>query len=184
MKLHVLIILCIFVFGGCTRKFDPLFEKSQKSFSEKRYVDCIDAAHLALAKWRDSDGTENKAKAYQLLGKAYHEIKKIDKASEAYARAVELSENTYDSAYQLGVIYLASNEPQLAAKSFQDALRMINDDPMALVGLGNAYYDLEKYAKARQIYSRVIDTSPGVSQALEYIGLIDQKLASSNKKKK
>jgi tetratricopeptide (TPR) repeat protein len=183
MKINIFILaLGTFLLSACSKNFMPYLERAETSYAQSKYVECVDAVQLGLPLWKDSDGEDSKARAYELLGKSYHHLKKIDKATDAFQRAVSISDNTYDSAYSLGIIYLASSEPQLAAKAFQDALRMKKDDPEALVGLGNAYYDQKKYKQAKQIYQRVIDTSPGVKDALQYIALVDKKLAASNKK--
>jgi len=173
----LLVGICALLTVGCSKRFLPLFEKAREAYQEDNWIEAIDNINLALPFWRESDGQEAKAQAYQLLGKSYHKLKKIDKASEAYANAVELSTNTYDSAYELGMIYLTSKQSQQAIKSFKDALRMKKDDPWALVGLGNAYYDSANYTEARVMYQRVIDSSPGVREALEFLRLISDKTA-------
>ncbi len=172
----IFIAFAVAVLGGCSKRFMPLYEDGKEAYSEGNWIETIDDINLALPFWRESDGQENKAQAYQLLGKAYHKLKKIDKASEAYAKAVELSTNTYESAYELGMIYLTSKQNALSITAFKEALKMKKDDPWALVGLGNAYYDAGKYGEARIVYQRVVDSSPGVRESLEYLRLIDDKM--------
>jgi tetratricopeptide (TPR) repeat protein len=161
---------------GCSKRFGPLYNDAQQMYEEEKWIETIDNINLALPFWRESDGQENKAQAYQLLGKAYHKLKKIDKASEAYSKAIELSTNTYESAYSLGLIYLTSNQPVPATKAFKDALGMKKDDPWALLGLGNAYFDSANYEEARVVYQRIIDSSPGVKEALDFLQLIKEKM--------
>jgi tetratricopeptide (TPR) repeat protein len=174
----IAIVLLVF-FGagltGCSKRFAPLYANAQAAYAEDNWIETIDNINLALPFWRESDGQEQKAQAYQLLGKAYHKLKKIDKASESYAKAVELSTNTYESAYELGMIYLISKQTSSSIKSFKEVLKMKKDDPWALVGLGNAYYDEGNYNEARAFYQRVIDSSPGVREAIDFLRLIEQK---------
>jgi tetratricopeptide (TPR) repeat protein len=182
LRFLVAVLLCCTLIG-CSKRFGPLFEKAQQMYAEKKWIETIDNINLALPFWRESDGRENKAQAYQLLGKAYHELKKIDKAIESYTKAVELSTNanTYDAAYSLGVIYLTANQPAPAVNAFKEALGRKKDDPWALIGLGNAYFAAGNYREARFAYQRVIDSSPGVRESLEYLKLIDEKARAPKK---
>lgn len=172
----LLISLGLWTLLGCSKHFMPLYEDAQVAYREGKWIEVIDNINLALPFWREDDGQENKAQAYQLLGKAYHKLKKIDKATEAYNKAVELSTNTFDSANELGTIYLASKQSHLAIAAYREALKMKKDDPSALLGLGNSYYDEGRYTDARVMYQRVIDSSPGVRDALDYLQLINEKL--------
>jgi len=177
-------VILALIFSGCAKKFEPLLAKARKSYSQKNYVESIDALNLALRSWSDSDGTEKKAQASELLGKAYKEIGKYDKAMENFADAIQLSTNTYESAYSLGNLYLMASLPKNAVRVFKEALKMKMDDPMALVGLGNAYFALGDLTQAKVAYQRVIDTSPGVATSLEFLQLIDKKMREPKKEPK
>ncbi len=172
------LLFFLFSLPGCRAGFPELYEKALENFSRGNYVDAADQLNLGLSRWTASEGEEAKAQAYQLLGKSYHKLHKRDKPAEAFEQAIRLSTNTFDSAYALGIISLASSKPQAAAKAFQDALRMKRDDPLALVGLGNALYALKEYKAAQEHYRRVLDTSPGVREALEALNLVEKKLQS------
>ncbi len=168
-------LLLTIIISGCARKFDPLLSRAVKSYSAQNYVETIDALSLALRNWRESDGTEKKAQATELLGKAYKEIGKFDKAMDHFSDAIEMSSNTYDSAYTLGILNLAASKPNEAIRAFKTALKMKKDDPLALVGLGNSYFSLNDFVQAQVAYNRVIETSPGVSTALESLAIINKR---------
>lgn len=179
-----LLALLTLTLTACRREFLPLLQEARRTFAEENFVETVDASNAALQRWKDSDGTEAQAEAYQLLGQSYQRLHKAEKAVEAYQNAVRLSSNTFVSAYQLGMIFLTRSEPALAAKAFQAALRMKADDPLALVGLGNSFYMTEDYSQARLSYQRVIDTSPGVKESLEYTRLVDEKLQASRPRRR
>lgn len=174
----------LLAFAGCRDRFDAYLATARKAFADENYVEVVDNLNLGLPRWKKSDGNEEKAQAYQLLGQAYRELRKIDKSVDAYQEAIKLSTNTYTAAYNLGVIHLTRNEPNLAAKAFQAALRMRNDDPLSLVGLGNALYAIQEYGQARLTYQRVVEVSPGVRDSLDNIKAIDKKIRAGRGRKR
>jgi len=177
MKTLPLITLGILVLSiGCGKEFQPLLEKARKDHLEGNHIGAIDAIKDGLPLWDESDGKELKGEAYQILGLSYHRIRKFDKAIEAYTQANNLSNNTYQSAYNLGLLYITSSQPKLAAKAYSKALRMKKDDPMALLGLGNVYFDLGEYQTAILNYKRIVETAPAVKDAMENISLAKHKL--------
>src|SRR5262245_50315682 len=112
MKKWVVLAAAVFL-CGCERNFNDLLTEARKALAEKNYTVVIDDINLAIPRWRDRDGAEQKSEAYELLGKSYHALKKMDQASDAYEKAVKTSNNAYDSAYALGVMYLASQQYEL-----------------------------------------------------------------------
>lgn len=185
---HLALLLSFVFLLGCGKEFAPLYEKAQKEFERKNYIGAVDAVQAALPIWKESDGKEKRGQAYQILGRSYHKLLKFDKAIEAYSQAISLSKDTYQSAYNLGLIYLSGNKLDLAAKAYKTALRIKEDDPLALLGLGNVYFALKRYRLAKDTYYRILQTSPGVKDALEQIRLVKAKLktkqASKRKKSK
>src|SRR5262249_55919349 len=133
-----LIVGAALLLCGCERNFGDLLSEARKALAEKNYTVVIDDVNLAVPRWRDRDGVDKKSEAYELLGKSYHALKKMDQAADAYQQAVKLSNNAYDSAYALGVMHLAAFHYEQAKESFQAALRMRPDDPLALLGLGDS----------------------------------------------
>jgi len=164
------IVLALVLASGlsaCRKKFGPLRQEAQKAFDEKNYNEAIGDLNEALSRWADSDGRAVKGDAYQMLGKSYHAIGRNEQAMDAYRQAIGLSTSTYDSAYDLALIELASNQFEQAAAHFRDALRMKRDDPLATLGLANSYYGMKNFTAAQEMYERVVTVSPGVQDALD-----------------
>lgn len=157
---------------GCRQDFAPFLQKAEKAFAERNYINTIDALNLGLPQWRESDGDDTKSRAYELLGRSYQELRNPDKAIDAYQEAIRLSPKAFDSAYNLGSLYLLKNQPRLALGAFEKALRTKPDDPQAILGLANSLYALERYSEAAQAFQRVIDVSPGVHEAMESLQAI------------
>src|SRR4029077_8314532 len=115
-----------------------------------------------------------KAEAYELLGRSYHQLRSIDRAIESYEQALKLSHKRFDATYDLGSIYITSNQPQPGAIAFQDALRVKPDDPLPMVGIGNCFFQMKRYDEATLMFQRVIDVSPGVKESIENLALLNK----------
>lgn len=162
-----LMMAALALMTGCGRDFPALLSEAEQSFGKKDYIGTIDTLNRALPRWKESDGAEKKARAYELQGKSYHQLRNTDKAIESYQEAVDLSKNVFESANALGILYLAKAQPMRAADAFDRALAMKPNDPQALLGLANSYYAQKKYEDARIYYQKVLDVSPGVRDALD-----------------
>ena len=167
-----LIAFVAIIASACRQEFTPFLRKAEDAFAERNYINTIDALNLGLQHWRESDGDDAKARAYELLGRSYQGLRNTDKAIDAYQQSVKLSTSTFDAAYNLGGLYLLKNQPRLAMGAFQQALRLKPNDPMTILGLANSLYALERYSEAAQAFQRVIDVSPGVREALESLQAI------------
>jgi tetratricopeptide (TPR) repeat protein len=168
-------IICL-TLSGCKKHFSTFLEEARKDFSDKNYVGTVDNVNVGLLQWKDSDGTEAKAEAFQLLGASYQQLRNTDKAIEAYQQAISLSTQTFLSAYSLGMLYLARSQPRDGLKAFEKALAMKEDDPSALLGLANCLYALRRNKEAYDVYQKIIDVSPGVREALESIAILKNRL--------
>jgi tetratricopeptide (TPR) repeat protein len=164
------------ILTACHDDFRTSLGKARQDFVENDSIGVIDTLNLALENWKESDGRDAKGQAYQLLGKSYQKLGNTDKAIEAFGRAVELSTNTYDAAYALGVYFLATQRIDNAIKSFRRALVMRANEPRSLLGLGDAFYLQQKYTDALATYRQIIRTSPAVSDALYNIEITQKKL--------
>jgi tetratricopeptide (TPR) repeat protein len=173
--------LALFLLVGCERNFNALLSQARKELANKNDTAVIDDIHLALPRWRERDGADKKGEAYELLGKAYHNLRKLDQATDAYDEAIKISNNTYDAAYALGVMHLAALQYEQAKDAFQVALRMRRDDPSALLGLGDSLYNLKKFTEAKVVYRRIVDVSPAVNDALANLKLVDQKISEKER---
>lgn len=168
-------IACL-ALSGCKKNFSMFLVEARNDFSEKNYVGTVDNINVGLLQWKDSDGTEAKAEAYQLLGASYQQLRNTDKAIESYQQAILLSTQTFLSGYSLGMLYLARSQPQDGLKAFEKALAMKKDDPSALLGRGNCLYALRRYKEAYDVYQKIIDVSPGVREALESIAILKTRI--------
>ncbi len=164
---HVKTFLILLLLAGCQKKFSDVVARAEKEFEEKNFVNVVDTLNNGMPLWNPSDGNDLKGRAFELLGKAYHQLRNTDKALEAFGQAVNVSTNTVISAVTMGNIYLAQNQPAPAERMFDKGLQMRPKDPWALLGLGNSYYAQKRYDDARETFEKVLDVSPAVREALE-----------------
>jgi tetratricopeptide (TPR) repeat protein len=176
------LIFISLMFTACGRDFSQTLESAQKSFDEKNFVGVIDTVNNGLPAWKESDGNEKKGRAYELLGRAYHQLRNSDKAIDAYTQAVKLSDKAYDAAYGLGNLHLARGQALLAEKSFLDALRIKPNDPLSYLGLGNSYFAQKKNTEATIAFQKVLDISPGVREAQESLNALKRPSVHSGPK--
>jgi tetratricopeptide (TPR) repeat protein len=166
--------LAALALAGCHKQLTPYLATAKKNFADKNYVDAIDALNSGLTYWDESEGADKKAEAYELLGKSYRALRNSDKAVEAYQQAAKISPNRFDVYYDMASIYLTKGFADQAERSFRQALRNRPDDPLALLGLGNSLYTQRKLDEARATFQRILDTSPGVKDALESLAALER----------
>lgn len=166
-----MIVALVFLAAGCRQEFSPYLEKAEKAFASRDYINTVDALNAGLPHWRSSDGDAKKARAFELLGLSYQNLRNTAKAVDAYQQSAKIAP-AYTPAYNLGNLYALNNQPKLAMASFQQALRAKPDDPLALLGLANSLYALHRFSEAAQTFQRVIDVSPGVADAIDSLKAI------------
>ena len=63
--------------------------------------------------------------AYYNMGLAYDKMNKIDEASQAFKRTVELAPNFVDAHYQLGLVSIRRKDKDTARQSFGRVMELI-----------------------------------------------------------
>jgi cytochrome c-type biogenesis protein CcmH/NrfG len=85
------------------------------------------------------------------LGEFYYK-QGVDKAVQAYDKAVELEPNNYSYQWHLGRYAYENQDYQLSVTAFQKAVDLKPDLPNAIFGLGLALVALGDGEEARQVY--------------------------------
>ena len=159
--------LFLLVMTGCQKHLEPYLEKAQKAFAEKNYVDTIDALNSGLSYWQESEGPDTKAEAYELLGKSHRALLNAEKALDAYQQSAKISQYRFDVYFDMASIYLTKGFADQAERNFREALRIKPDHALALLGLGNSLFTQRKLEEAGDAFQRILDTSPGVKDAMD-----------------
>lgn len=116
---------------------------------------------------------ENLVSAHFGIGKIYQSNVQLEEAMRCYNKVLELdSKNfkynaTYNRTYfQMGLIKLDSNQIEAAKENFEKCLNLNSDYTLAIIGLGNVYYEEGNFAKAEEYHRRALKIDPKDIQAI------------------
>jgi tetratricopeptide (TPR) repeat protein len=96
------------------------------------------------------------ALAYEGIGRAYFQDKKIESAEANFRKAVELEPRLWKSYTFLGYIYDLQKDHDAAIKSFKSALKIKPDKGLIYNNLGFSYSLSGKYKKAVEAFNNSI----------------------------
>ncbi|HET9741297.1 MAG TPA: tetratricopeptide repeat protein [Terriglobales bacterium] len=109
--------------------------------------------------------------AWRLEGSAFMQRKDYKKAAEALAHSLKLKGDP-ETAYNLGLCFLADHNPQRAKLVFSDIVRNAGDSAEVHLMLGRAYRDEEYYDDADREFRRAIAIDPKTPHSHYYLGLL------------
>jgi tetratricopeptide (TPR) repeat protein len=139
---------------------------------ERRHDDALRVLQQALKLSTDNSATAGVLPAQILnsIGAVYYRQKKIQKAEEAFSRALEMASSmggSFDMGEllnNLGVVYHAKREYQKAEDLFKRAMKLTESSlgpahpelTFTLISLGILYTDCARYSDAEQQYLRAL----------------------------
>ena len=92
-------------------------------------------------------------------------LRQIDRAIEAYSRAIELNPNYTDAYNNRGVSYSDKEEYGLAIKDFNTAIERCPNNTVFYSNRGATYSDMENYDRAIEDYNKAIELEPDFAVA-------------------
>ena len=105
------------------------------------------------------------------------------KAIKAYRKSVELLETNADSYYNLGVIYMNTNQNELAKASFKKAIEVQPDNIKSLNNLGVIYFREQNLNEALIIFEQTLKLNPNFQSAYANLGAVYHNLGDLVKAK-
>ncbi len=133
---------------------------------------------LALQEFNEAISRDpNYALAYNNRGVVYHRLEAYEQALSDYQQAIDLGlEPLSMGLINLGLVYIRVQDPRAAIESFEAALRDEPGNANARWWLGNAYYDLKDYTRARENYQAYADLMGGAGalEPLERLNAMSQ----------
>ena len=93
-------------------------------------------------------------------------LRQIDRAIEAYSRAIELNPNYTDAYNNRGVSYSDKEEYGLAIKDFNTAIERCPNNTVFYSNRGATYSDMENYDRAIEDYNKAIELEPRFCRSL------------------
>jgi Flp pilus assembly protein TadD len=135
-------------------------------YQKKDYARAISAFRRSAAL---APFTDNTAKAYDYMGKAYFKLEKTADAIKVYKDAVRIYPTRDEFHLALADIYLAEGRQEEALKAFEAAVRLNPDSADSRYSLGQSYLKAGNLTAAREQFTQVARLSP--MSAAGYYGL-------------
>ncbi len=138
-------------------------------------VQNADEGKASLAKAADilQRGTEafpSDAVVWQRLGGVLGRSNHIDRANDAYQRALRISPESVEALADLGLAFIEAKQQAKGTDLIQRALKINPDYVIAWLNLGYGYSGLKEYAKAVDAYQQAVTRAPDFVFALEGLG--------------
>lgn len=135
-------------------------------YQQKNYIRAANAFRRSAAL---SPFSDNAAKAYDYMGKAYLNMGKTADTIKVYKEAIRIYPTRDEFHLALGDIYLKEEQPEEALKAFESAVRLNPDSAESRYSLGQSYLSASRLDAAREQFNRVVQLTP--ASAAGYYGL-------------
>jgi Flp pilus assembly protein TadD len=135
-------------------------------YQQKNYNRAVSAFRRSAAL---SPFSDNAAKAYDYMGKAYLQMEKTADAIATYKDAIRIYPTRDEFQLALGDIYLKEGQPEEALRAFETAVRLNPDSAESRYSLGQSYLSAGQLDAAREQFTRVVQMTP--ISAAGYYGL-------------
>ncbi len=126
-------------------------------YQKKNYARAINAFRRSAAL---SPFTDNTAKAYDYMGKAYLNLEKTADAIKVYKEAIRIYPTRDEFQLALGDIYLKEGQPEESLKAFEAAVRLNPDSADSRYSLGQSYLTAGQLTAAREQFANVVRLTP------------------------
>lgn len=117
---------------------------------------------------------------YYNLGIVYEKLKELDKAENAYLKAIEFSPKEVDAHYNLGLVYIDKKEYEKAVDCFESVLAQDNKDSNSYFSIGLCYFKEGKLDGAKYYFQRTIELNDEDIYAHFYLGNIYKEQGDDN----
>ncbi|MBL4707601.1 MAG: tetratricopeptide repeat protein [Flavobacteriales bacterium] len=127
--------------------------------------------------------TPNNSRAVGAVGSMYRELaeqsksqqeqfKNYKKSIQYYQKSVNLLPSNSDSYYNLGVVYMATQQFLLAEQSFNSAIQSSPNMAGAYNNLGVIYFDKKNYETAKEYFTKCLESDPNFQNAIANLGAV------------
>jgi len=119
-------------------------------------------------KVKDMEGASKEA-TYLHKGDAYYSEGKLDKALEAYNKALEINSSYAPAYFCLGIVAFDNKDYEKATANFNSAIKSDAKYIEAFIWLGKTYDAQGKETEAKDAFSKALKLDPNNSEAKEYM---------------
>jgi tetratricopeptide (TPR) repeat protein len=117
----------------------------------------IDEAIKFLETYREKAGFGARVEVYRLLGMAYLQRHKLQKALSCFKRTEYLEKPTWDTLLNMGVAYFDLDDFEKARESFERAVKMKPTEMRAIYNLAITYEKLRIFERAGNLFRQVAE---------------------------
>ena len=139
-----------------------------------------------------AEATPNNTRAVSALATVYRErgeksrnqqeqLRNYQLAIEYYKRSVELYYENSDSHYNLGVVYMNTNQNQLAKESFEVTIGIDSIYVNAINNLGVIYFRESNYFEAEKLFLKCLSIYPEMYNSIANLGAVYHNLGDRQK---
>lgn len=136
--------------------------------------------------------TPNNSRAISALGTVYRErgerstnqqeqLRNYQAAIQYYSKSIELYPQNMDSHYNLGVVYMNSNQLENAKVAFSNAIQIEPNYMNALNNLGVIYFNEQNYSAAEQYFLKCLQLNASFQNAHANLGAVYHNLGDRQK---
>ena len=134
---------------------------------ERARSQTIEAYHNLLAKKKGRD-----AYTYFKMGYVYNDMKKYEKAIQAYEMALSINPNYVDALYNLGNTYEELGESPKALESYKKIISISPRYAKAFLNMGVIYSQQGQYQQAEEAFRKAAELPPPPANAYFNLGYI------------
>jgi tetratricopeptide (TPR) repeat protein len=132
--------------------------------------------------WQDVvEKSPGKARGYNDLGNAFNRAGLLDKADEAYRKAISLDPDSYDAHNDLGISYAKSGQIDKALEEFNKAMAIKPNYARPHSNVGIIYAGMNRMDKAIEEFSKSIELDPKNSDTYKNRGLAYAKVGETGR---
>jgi len=102
--------------------------------------------------------------AHDQLGKLYMTEGRLDDAEREFLTAKRLNESSADPLIQLSGLYVDRNQPELAVRAGEEAIKKDSRSATAFFNLGLAFYRLSRLDSAEDVLKKALALAPSAGQ--------------------
>jgi tetratricopeptide (TPR) repeat protein len=136
----------------------------------------VNEAIKVLEKYKEAAGFETRVEAYRLLGRAYLQKYKLQKALSCFARLRYLEQPTWDDLLNMGVAYFGMDRLEKARECFERARQMEPSSLKVVYNLGVVYEKLGLLEKAKSMYTEASQIRPHTPEEETLIQKVREKV--------
>jgi tetratricopeptide (TPR) repeat protein len=129
----------------------------------------MDKAIRMLEKYKEKAGFKTKGEAYRLLGRAYLQRNKLQKALSCFERVGYLEKPTWETFLNKGVAYFGLDQLEKARESFERAKELKPDEIKVIYNLAITDEKLRLFEQAKDLFRQVANMEPKTSEEKELL---------------